>query len=132
MVKRVILGLIGLLLAYFSVSFVSSYLRAPERQVKQVALTFWTAVVAGDEAQVQALLAPDATRTAAEWIDAHRGLPLLSEEISLIEIGENTCGVAWVAIATLRTPEGNPTSRTASMKLVNGDWRIRTPEGALC
>lgn len=129
MAKRVGLGIIGLLIAYFTTSY---YVQTPTRQAKGVAFDFWTAVVAGDEARVESLLAPDATRTAAEWIEVNRGLPLLTDQVLLTEIGVNNCGVKWVAIVTLRTPEGNPSSRISSLKLVNGQWRVRTPEGILC
>jgi hypothetical protein len=45
---------------------------------------------------------------------------------------ENPCGLSWMAMATLWTPDGQPRAGLASIKRVDGQWRIRSREGVLC
>lgn len=129
MVKRLLPILIGLALAS---NLVWNYALSPKAQPQRTAQRFWAAVAAGDEAQVQALLAPDAVLTAAEWIAAHRASPVLTGAVNMIEIMENPCGIKWMAIATLRTPEGEPRSGMSTLKKVDGHWRIWASEGRMC
>jgi hypothetical protein len=103
----------------------------PKLAPAKTAEAFWSAVAAGDQATVESLLAPDATRTAAQWIAETQGWRF-QNVFALHEAPPNPCGVEWVALVLLRTDEGSPTTRISSLKKVDGTWRILTPEGRLC
>lgn len=128
MVKRLALILLGVgLLA----AIAWRYALSPKIRVQRVADQFWTAVAAGNKATVEGLLAPDAALSADEWLAANQGLSYVGPP-AVSTLLPNECQIEWNSVVAMRTPEGVPQFRMATLKRVGDEWRVATAEGRLC
>lgn len=112
-----------LLLAVAAGAWYWSNSLSPTAQARQAAHDFWVAVTAGDEAAVAAMMADDADFTAAEVIQANRGLIAPPRPSGLVHpaLTPNQTGTEFVVTKDLIGPPDPVPShlRVLGLKRVN-------------